>query len=774
METLRSKGSSDELAQNTTSHKTPSKSGVPPKRLSTNALRTSYSTPTATTKQNTASASKSTRGSAFSKPPTRPPATSLARRSANELPPPTFESRGHRQRNSTSSVESFTKGEPSASDENGKPSSGTPKSPTKSGAALKARRSTLGTGSNKEPKNHSVRDGTKSLSKSASRPSLSGATSLADRTALRSGRPQVSSAKPIPSSLAPAKKRLSTIPDSPSPAQNTENASDEPFIASSNPSDQIDRTHQNGSPDQAKDRELNHQREVIESLQKKLLQLHESKDQELESVKIDLSQAHEAIVLKFRQECEETIERHREDATAKLKNAEDFYNALLNEQQGNKETQLRELQATVTSLHETNAELRRSFNDLQLTKIKEFESRLASSAEEIEELKSSEAEVGREADLVREQMAILEAERDQAQESKSAMDIALSRTLDEVMSLKMALETLDKEGKDAALQHQVQLTQAKEEVAATARTLKENSRQSEVSTTDHLAELQDLRNSHQTTIEEHAKKSQSDLAELQSKYDTLLKETEGAAKHRYDDIEALKSEKARLITSKNLELEEIKISHNRELDALKERILFYESQSRSDQEARKKLEEDMASVQQRQKTECRLMREECDAAISQKVQEAERLLRDNLKAQLDSNSELSAQHQDSQATAKRLTNVICEIEKKSNGNSPSTKNRAAQAGVHVVGEDLGSRTQAHMAGMQEQIRQMDRLNEEMLAEQQSFYLKLVKVEELPLPVSRSSSSSGRASRAAGQPLQEAELSDSIVSHEYDESDESEL
>lgn len=579
--------------------------------------------------------------------------------------------------------------------------------------------------------------------------------------------------------------------------ENTENASDDPSIATSNPSDQIDRTHRYGSSDldQAKDRELSHQREVIESLQKEVLQLHESKDQELESVKIDLSQAHDATVLKLRQECEETISRHSEHTTAKLKNAEESYNALLKEQQGSNETQLRELRATVASLDETNAELRRSISDLQSAKIKEFESRLASSAEEIKELKSSQAEAGREADLVRERMATLEVERDQAQASKLAMDEALSRALDEGLSFKNALETLEKEGKDAALQHQVQLTQAKEEVTATSKALEENMRQSELSTTDHLAELQDLRNSHQTTIEEHAKKSQSDLAEWQSKYNTLLEETESAAKHHFDDIEALKSEKAHLITSKDLELEEIKMSHNKEIDALKERIQSHESQSWSDQETRKKLEEDMAIVQQRQETECRLTREECDATISQKAQEAEKLceqaeesiqnlksqlevaeeaaklneqkygqstfelesartevqeakleaenlsirleeqteaqkvLRDNLKAQLDTNSELTAQLQDSQATVKRLADEVCEREsalkvttaelmetktKRSNGNSPSIKNRTAQTSVrtslgtpganchrdgvegHLIGEDLGSQTQAHV------------------------------------------------------------------------------
>lgn len=438
-------------------------------------------------------------------------------------------------------------------------------------------------------------------------------------------------------------------------SESTENASDDPFIATSDPKDQIDRTPRNDFPnhDQAKDRELSQQREVIESLRKEVLQLHESKDQELESAKNDLSQAHEAIVLRLRQ--------------------------LLNEQQGNNELQLRDFRATVASLDETNAELNR----------------------------------------------------------------------------------------------------------------------------------------HQTTIEKQAEKSQSDLAELQSKYNTLLEEAESAAKHHFDDIGTLKSEKAHLITSKDLELEGIKVSYIRELDALKESIRFQESQSRSDQETRKKLEEDIASVQQRQETECRLMREQCDAVISQKVQDAENLceqaeksiqklksqlnaaeggiqtlksqlevaeesiqklksqlevaeeaaklnkkkyeqstfelesactkmqevqseakveaenlsirlaeqteaqqaLRDNVKAQLDSNSELTAQLQDSQATAKRLANDLCETEsalkvataelveireKTSNGDSPLAKNRTTQLdhsdgiGKHVVSKELGSQTQAHV------------------------------------------------------------------------------
>lgn len=54
----------------------------------------------------------------------------------------------------------------------------------------------------------------------------------------------------------------------------------------------------------------------------------------------------------------------------------------------------------------------------------------------------------------------------------------------------------------------------------------------------------------------------------------------------------------------------------------------------------------------------------------------------------------------------------------------------------------------------------------------SFYLKLVKAEEMPSLVSRSSYS-GRESMT-GQHLREAESSDGAVSHDYDESGESEL
>ncbi|KAL9608883.1 MAG: hypothetical protein Q9167_006303 [Letrouitia subvulpina] len=498
MDTLPSKGSSDELERNTTSvpgqehpksrgatkqqtnRRTPPKGGMPSKRPSTNALRTSFSTPTAITKQTTTSASKSTRVSGLGKPSPRPPAASLAHRSANNLAPPKSGSSGHIQRNS------------------------------------------------------------------------------------------------------------------------------------------------------------------------------------------------------------------------------------INEQQGNIETQIRELRATVSSLHESNAELRRSSSDLQLTKIKEFEYRLASSAEEIEKLKSSEAEAGRETDLVRERMATVEAERDQAQASKLAMDEALSRALDEVISLKEALGTLDKEG-DAAI-------------------------------------------------------SQKDQAE--------------------ESIQKLKSQLE--VAEEAAKLNEKKYGQSTfELESARTEV--QELSSRLGEQA-----------------------------------ETQKLLRGNLKAQLESNLELAAQLQDSQATAKRLANEICETESALKVTTAELFKRACvqvwglqkQTVIAMELREMRIRVRGpkhmceppflkiclirstfletcpvdivlnrlklikhwwQMAGVVEQIRQMDQLNEEMLAEQQSFYLKLVKAEELLSPVSRSSSSSSRARYAAEQPLREGESSDSAnVSHGYDESDESEV
>ena len=217
--------------------KSPPKNGIPPKRLSTTAKRTTPSANNASSKSNPSPTSRGGPGTGLSKPPTRPSISSAVRRPASGVTAATAASTGHKKKLSTASNESYSgrRGDISGSEENIKPRS----------KNSEARRNVY---DNAELKNamqgiHAERPNlaTKAEQSATSR-RVNNASPLksALRTTTNSSRPtgthaNPKSSRPITSSAGGAtrveatKKRLSTIPASPAQAK-PETRTSEPSI----------------------------------------------------------------------------------------------------------------------------------------------------------------------------------------------------------------------------------------------------------------------------------------------------------------------------------------------------------------------------------------------------------------------------------------------------------------------------------------------------------------------------------------------------------------
>lgn len=125
---MMAENASRQLSPSRTTPKSPPRNGVPPKRLSMTAKRTTPATAGASSRPNPSPASRSVSGTGLSKPPTRPSISSAVRRPATSVKAATAASTGHRKRPSIVSNEmnSINRGDLSGAEENIKPKSSKP------------------------------------------------------------------------------------------------------------------------------------------------------------------------------------------------------------------------------------------------------------------------------------------------------------------------------------------------------------------------------------------------------------------------------------------------------------------------------------------------------------------------------------------------------------------------------------------------------------------------------------------------------------------------
>ncbi|MCJ1463873.1 hypothetical protein MMC07_002482 [Pseudocyphellaria aurata] len=204
--------------------KTPPKNGIPPKRRSNLTNRRPAATSAASSRTNASTSSHTNPGTGLSKPPTRPLASSSARRPANGITAATAAtaaSSGHNKKPSVTSFDSKRKSDESASEENTKPSAGqsedrAPRPEARKPAtnwAPASSKNPFPPSSNGEKGQQNTGSPTKTILRSAtnsSRPTVAPSTSHTNRPITSSARTTVGA-----SGLDTRKKRLSTIPASP-------------------------------------------------------------------------------------------------------------------------------------------------------------------------------------------------------------------------------------------------------------------------------------------------------------------------------------------------------------------------------------------------------------------------------------------------------------------------------------------------------------------------------------------------------------------------------
>ncbi|MCJ1430951.1 hypothetical protein MMC27_000301 [Xylographa pallens] len=207
----------------------PRRNGIPPKRPTSTIKRAEASAPTSDAKP--VPSTRSTLGSGLSKPPSRPIATSSARRPVPGVVTSTVSTSVHKSRPSTTSVDETRKMPAVDGTENKRPIvagaakrvSLAPSALTKStghkSSTSTDRRSTLGSNAPSDKNISTSRPSVISPTRVATKSTTTPSRPVASSSTLRSGRAPPSSARGSHTALAAdaSKKRLSTIPASPAP-----------------------------------------------------------------------------------------------------------------------------------------------------------------------------------------------------------------------------------------------------------------------------------------------------------------------------------------------------------------------------------------------------------------------------------------------------------------------------------------------------------------------------------------------------------------------------
>lgn len=236
--TMMTETTSRQLSPSRTMPKSPPRNGVPPKRLSMTAKRSTPPTTTASSRSNPPLASRSVSGTGLSKPPTRPSISSAVRRPATSVTAATAASTGHRKRPSIASneINGIKRGDLSGGEENIRPTSGKPearrniydKADVKNAMQI-SNADKPNSATKVEQGAASGRTGTISPTKSVLRSTTNSSRPTNIHSTPRGIRPTASSAGGVPKAES-TKKRLSTIPASPAPV-NPETSTLQPAIA---------------------------------------------------------------------------------------------------------------------------------------------------------------------------------------------------------------------------------------------------------------------------------------------------------------------------------------------------------------------------------------------------------------------------------------------------------------------------------------------------------------------------------------------------------------
>ena len=367
----------------------------------------------------------------------------------------------------------------------------------------------------------------------------------------------------------------------------------------------------------SKDREINDLGRVIEDLQNLTQQTHEMKEKAVDEAKIDLIKEHDKIVLNLQQ-------KHREAIDG------------------------------MAQAHEEELEIHRKEQSTSMDTVTELKNSLELSERDLKATKVAATEASETVHALDLKVRALESERDEAQAGKSSTDDALQQPSSEILNLKKSLDAIGSDSQNKDDQHQLAIKKLKDELDSTAKALEDKTIEGSSYSETLAHELKVLRQSHNVDMEDMKTKSKAALQDLQNTYDDLLETSSRAEKENSITLEKVKTEHREVLNKHAQDIENLKIAHLNEMDALKSDAEAQRSQDRQSinssaekaEKAEKKYLRDMDELQQRHEQRCISLRNELETAEQAKSLEAQTAhdtVLSDLRSQLQHHKELLAE-----------------------------------------------------------------------------------------------------------------------------------
>ena len=280
--------------------------------------------------------------------------------------------------------------------------------------------------------------------------------------------------------------------------------------------------------------EISSMNQVVESLQDELQNQKERKDHEADVLKVRLVQEHDETMKKAQAEHELALQAAKDDANQRILAKASDHDKELQNLRMNLEKAHQEHNEAVSALSASNSELQQA---LETTRV----------------------------------------ERSSVAEAKTLLDKAFEDASAEISSLKKVLEIFDKDSQGKEEQHMSVVHKMREDLERTKEILEEKSLESSAVLQNHSAELKRVQKHHMDELDAvkaaSVEKTDGALRDLQEKYESLQQDAAKAQNHLEASLNSVKAEHAETLRG-------IVVSHNNELEELKQRQISQLEQDR--------------------------------------------------------------------------------------------------------------------------------------------------------------------------------------------------
>ena len=338
---------------------------------------------------------------------------------------------------------------------------------------------------------------------------------------------------------------------------------------------------------QKHDEEIAQMRTVIEKLQDRVRDIHESKDREVEMQRFQLTQEHDKTMSDLRFKHEEALLKERDTGAKDISELVEKHAQELNDlqaQSGLLVERLKEQLEISRTGRDTSEDAQRKARQDTEHHIQDLEQRIQASNLQAEEAKSALGEAKDLLNSLRDELTETRSQRDRLQEVGASASELLYKSQREIGDLRKSIDTLERNRDD----HLATIDKIRGELDATATLLIEKETELTVTRDRHDALVHELKSAHGKKVEE----SNRVIDDLHFVQNDLIHRANREEEHYGLEIRRLQSQHDQALDASRDELIGLKKKLEEELQDAKATHVLLRDQNATLQEKLQQVEED--------------------------------------------------------------------------------------------------------------------------------------------------------------------------------------